>query len=52
MIVMQVGIKTECKIYGCRSIKKHQNYVNKWVGTQHSHTKVKLVASCKTTQYF
>jgi hypothetical protein len=44
MIVVEVGVKTECKIYGCRC----------------SHTGVKLGAKqlsifkidCKTTQYF
>jgi hypothetical protein len=39
MIVVQVGVKTECKIYGCRSaapFKKHENDVNKWVHTVHT----------------
>jgi hypothetical protein len=26
MIVVEVGVKTQCKIYGCRStLKKHRN---------------------------
>jgi hypothetical protein len=29
MIVVQVGVKTQCKIYGCAPYKKHQNDVNK-----------------------
>jgi hypothetical protein len=30
MTVVEVGVKTECKIYGYRStLKKHQNDVNK-----------------------
>jgi hypothetical protein len=40
MIVVQVGVKTECKIYGCRSILKNNEYLN----THRSHTGVKLVA--------
>jgi hypothetical protein len=32
MIVVEVGVKTECKIYGCRSTyKNHQNDVLNWV---------------------
>jgi hypothetical protein len=55
MIVVEVGVKTKCKIYGCRStLKKHQNNVNI------EYTRVKLGAKqlsifkidWKTTQYF
>jgi hypothetical protein len=28
MIAVQVGVKTEYKIYGCAPYKKHQNDVN------------------------
>jgi hypothetical protein len=32
MIVVEVGVKTECKIYGCLSTQKnHQNDVLSWV---------------------
>jgi hypothetical protein len=44
MIVVQVGVKTECKIYDYRSIEKKLNDVNKRVHTVH--------IGCKTTQSF